>query len=64
MTKIASSYRFPSPYLEGGQIRQPFQATCAKCGETIFFDIDPGGTPGHNGFCRNLYPSIPWPPQS
>jgi hypothetical protein len=32
-----------------GLIRQPFCAECAKCGMTIYFDIDPAGTPGFNG---------------
>lgn len=39
---------FPSVHAHG-TIRQPFRATCRKCGETIYFDIDPSGTPGFNG---------------
>lgn len=34
---------------ECGKINQPFYATCQKCGQRIFFDIDPSGTPGLNG---------------
>lgn len=33
----------------GPNIRQPFVARCKKCRATIYFDIDPAGTPGFNG---------------
>lgn len=41
-------HRFNS-HTFGGNIRQPFEAICRKCGEKIYFDIDPSGTPGFNG---------------
>lgn len=41
-------YRFTSNK-NGGMIRQPFQAVCAKCHSIIYFDIDESGTKGFNG---------------
>ncbi len=41
--------------MECGNIRQPFRAVCAKCQETIYFDIDPSGTPGLNGEWGNNF---------
>jgi hypothetical protein len=45
------SYQFASAF-DGAMIRQPFRATCAKCNLPVYFDIDPGGTPGFNGDWR------------
>jgi len=46
---MARRNKFGSAVMPGGNIRQPFVAQCRKCFKTIYFDIDPGGTPGFNG---------------